>query len=99
MKKILGVAALALSLIGCTKQQTTAVVNEIAKIGVDFCKEAPALAPPSAAGVVSLICQVYDNSEKTVQVLVDRAVWNSMKANYLAQHGSLPRGMTAPTER
>jgi hypothetical protein len=87
------IALILAAMCGCNKTTGPAVVSTIAQVGVDVCQEAPTLLPPDASNVVSLICAVYDQNEKTVQVLVDQTLWNNMKAAYLAQHGSLPAGM------
>lgn len=89
---IAGAAALAHAM-GCGPKAGPAAVATVAQIGVDVCQEAPSIAPPDAGPLVSLVCALYDSTEKTVQVLIDKTVWGNMKQAYYAKNGKLPAGM------
>lgn len=86
------------ALTGCTPQQAKQAGQIAVQVAVDLCQEAPQLLPPGiGAGVVSLICAAVDATAPSVQVLLSADTWNKMKADFLAAHGRLPKGMSLPT--
>jgi hypothetical protein len=87
------------TLTGCTAQQAKAAGQEIVKVAVDACQEAPNLIPAGtpAGTIVALVCAAIDTAAPAVTILLAADQWNAMKAQYLATHGKLPDGMSPPT--
>lgn len=68
----------------CTKSQAVSIANATVQVGVDICDVAPQLIPPTSppGSVVALLCPLVEGGSKTVEVLIDTAIWNAMvKAN------------------
>lgn len=81
---VCGASAIALTTPACTKQQAVNAANTTVQVGVDVCDLAPQLIPLTAPGgsVVALLCPLVEGGAKTVEVLIDTAIWNAMvKAN------------------
>jgi hypothetical protein len=91
MRKLLTVATMLLA-IACTKQQAVTAANAGVQLSVDLCKETGTTDGP----LVALACAALESQQPDVTVMIDNAIWTSMKVSYLQMHGSLPAGMSAP---
>lgn len=96
--KRLAIAALAAFLVAgpsvtiaaCTKQQGQTAVATAVQVAVDLCQESAAALPPPAPTLIALVCT--DSTGAAITVWIDNAIWGSLKAKYLAEHGALPKG-------
>lgn len=79
--------------LACTKQQAVTAANVGVQVTLDLCKEAPELLPPgTASNIVALACQALEANAPAVTVLIDNVILNTMKAQYVREHGALPKG-------
>lgn len=100
MKTITILAILsALTVTSCTPAAKSAA-NQLVQVAVDTCTEITNFVPPTSAvgSVIGLVCQGIDAAAPTATVVIDSAVWTTMKTAYLAKHGGvLPKGVSPVT--